>query len=100
VRGCGKATDIADGETAATNDPRAFMVRYGILVPPDAAGRRMLFDPFRGNIRGVAAPILPERTQIERQMTENMREISARNRGEMGGMDNEVELSMGSIEDV
>jgi hypothetical protein len=74
-----------DYETTCTRDHRAVMVRYVFLIPPDTKGAR------RGGgneyFRQMAAgrqepgPALPLRSQIKKQMMENMENIEARIEG-------------------
>lgn len=70
-------------ETACTRDPRALMVRYVILIPPETklSRRGGGDDYFRQMVAGRQEPepaLFPLRSQIKTQMIENMENIEAR----------------------
>jgi hypothetical protein len=59
--------------TAVTNDIQAVMVRYVFLVPPNAVASMGDLPLTQFGLNG---PMMPERVRIERQMMENIREIT------------------------
>jgi len=72
-------------ETTCTRDPRALMVRYVFLIPPETKWSRRGGgnDYFREMAAGrqEPGPALPLRSQIKTQMIENMENIEARIEG-------------------
>jgi len=63
--------------TAVTTDTRAVIARYVFLVPPNAIASHDSTVSRQGFVQN--GPTMPKRLQIERQMMENIKGISARN---------------------